>query len=131
LTAVLAERLEGLTLIYFTSDNHFDHDNTGEFINLPPEELLSKEGMGFNHKSVWATLSKNETENKPYNYFPRGRVEIRNSKAIIYANANIADEKLKHWAIKEFGLTKENGIESILLKTDMSDHYLCYLDKEV
>lgn len=34
-------------------------------------------------------------------------------------------------AIKEFGLTKENGIESILLKTDMSDHYLCYLDKEV
>lgn len=28
-------------------------------------------------------------------------------------------------------MTKENRIESVLLKTDMSEQYLCYLDKEV
>ncbi|MBQ8637029.1 MAG: hypothetical protein IJ423_03460 [Clostridia bacterium] len=106
-------------------------DNMGEFLKPLPIELLSKSGEGFNHKMAWSTLNKTKTENKPYNYFARGRVEIRNGKAIIFANANIANENLKYWAIKEFGLTKENGIESILLKTDMSDHYLCYLDKEV
>lgn len=105
-------------------------NNTGEFIKLLLEELLSKAGTGFNHKAVWTTLSKNETANKPYNHFPRGRVEIRSRKAEIHANANIADENLKRWAIKEFGLTKSNGIESVVLKSDMSDHYLCYMDKD-
>lgn len=98
------------------------------FTTVPNFELLAKSGAEFNHQAAWRTLPKRETENKPYNYYPRGRVEIRNGKAVIYANGNIADEKLLKWAINEFNLIKENGIEKVEIKADMSNHYLCHLD---
>lgn len=103
-------------------------DENGVFDNLLNMCLLSKSGKEFNHKSVWNTLPKQKTEKKPYNYYPRGRVQIKNGCAVIYANANIISDKLKKWAIEEFNLSKENGINKIMLKTDMSNHYLCYLD---
>ena len=103
-------------------------NSNGFFAEIPEFNLLAKSGTEFNHQSTWSTLSKRKTDNKPYNYYPRGRVEIRNSKAVIYANGNIADEKLLKWAIYEFNLTKENGIEKVEIKVDMSNHYLCYLD---
>ena len=90
--------------------------------------MLAKSGAEFNHQAAWSTLSKRETGNKPYNYYPRGRVEIRNSKAVIYANESIAGEKILKWSINEFNLTKKNGIEQVEMKLDMSNHYLCYLD---
>ena len=105
-------------------------NSDGFFIVVPDFELLAKSGTEFNHQSAWSTLPKRETGNKPYNYYPRGRVEIRNGKAVIYANGNIADEKLLKWAINEFNLIKENGIEKVEIKADMSNHYLCYLDRE-
>ncbi len=102
----------------------------GDFIVMPDFELLARSGKEFNHQAAWSTLTKRETENKPYNYYPRGRVEIRKGKAIIFANGNIADDKLRQWAAKEFNLTEENGIQQVAVKADMSRHYLCYLDKE-
>ena len=105
-------------------------NSNGFFIIVPDFELLAKSGAEFNHQAAWSTLPKRETENKPYNYYPRGRVEIRNSKAVIYANGNIVDDRLREWAINEFNLIEENGIEKVKLKTDMSNHYLCYLDRK-
>ena len=105
-------------------------DASGIFIEQPERELLSKSEKDFNHKKAWITLPKKITNNKPFDYYPRGRVEIKNGKAIIFANGNIADENLKCWAINEYGLTEENGINSITLIVDMSDHYLCHLDRE-
>lgn len=103
-------------------------DSNGLFVTVPDHRLLAKSGMEFNHKAAWCTLPKRETDKKPYNYYPRGRVEIRNGKVVIYANGNIADEKLLKWAINEFNLTEENGIEKVEIKADMSNHYLCNLD---
>lgn len=104
-------------------------NSNGFFIVVPDFELLAKSGTEFNHQAAWSTLPKRETGNKPYNYYPRGRVEIRNGKAVIYANGNIADDKLLKWAINEFNLIKENGIEKVEIKVDMSNHYLCHLDR--
>ena len=103
-------------------------DSNGLFVTVPDFNLLAKSGKEFNHQAAWNTLSKRETKDKPYNYYPRGRVEIRNGKVVIYANGNIADEKLLKWAINEFNLTEENGIEKVEIKADMSSHYLCHLD---
>lgn len=105
-------------------------NSNGFFTVVPDFELLAKSSAEFNHQAAWSKLSKRETENKPYNYYPRGRVEIRNGKAVLYANGNIADEKLLKWAINKFNLIKENGIEKVEIKADMSNHYLCYLDRE-
>ena len=102
----------------------------GLFTELPDFRCLAKSGKEFNHQATWKTLSKTETEGKEYNYYPRGRVQIKRGKAIIYANGNIASDKLLNWAIREFNLSKENGINLITIKSDMSNHYLCYLDKE-
>jgi hypothetical protein len=103
-------------------------NHNGEFIELLKPEFLSKSGLEFNHKAVWNALPKPDTENKQYNYFPRGRVQIRNGSAVIYANANIANDRIKEWAVKEFNLLKSNGIADVKIKADMSKHYLCYLD---
>jgi len=103
-------------------------NSNGFFTIVPDFKLLAKSGTEFNHQAAWSTLPKRETGNKLYNYYPRGRVEIRNSKAVIYANGNIADEKLLKWTINQFNLTKENGIEKVEIKADMSNHYLCHLD---
>ena len=103
-------------------------DANGVFIELPNMSLLSRSGEEFNHQAAWNTFPKQKTENKPYNYYPRGRVQIKNGYAVIYANANIISDKLRKWAVGEFNLSKENGINNAILKADMSNHYLCYLD---
>lgn len=59
----------------------------------------------------------------PWDYFPRGRVEIRNNKAIIFINPNIIICDLyKQRIIKEF------HSESIEVKVivDNSAHYHCH-----
>ena len=105
-------------------------DINGNFIDLSSinPDTLSKNETNFNHQKVWQTLDKRITGNKPYNYYPRGRVEIKNGKAVIYANVSIATEQLKNRVISEFNLTKENGIVTVTLKADGSEHYKSYLE---
>ena len=68
------------------------------------------------------------THNKTYNYYPRGRVEIKRHKATIYLNPNIATEDVLGFLIEKFGLTSDNGITGVIMKADGSDHYKCHLD---
>lgn len=96
-----------------------------DYINL---DYSSKDGNNFNHKNTWNKLSKRETDNKSFDYYPRGRVEINNSKAIIYCNPNIANDELKNWCIDKFNLNKYNGINKVTINADYSNHYKCYLD---
>ena len=100
-------------------------DIQGDFTDVSSINIgaLSKSKENFNHQKAWQTLDRSVTENKPYNYYPRGRVEIRNSNAVIYANPTIATEELKEWAVSAFNLTEENGIKKVILKADGSNHY--------
>ena len=46
---------------------------------LETTEFTSKNGDNFNHKAEWERLPKKITGGKAYNYYPRGRVEIKQS----------------------------------------------------
>ena len=78
-------------------------------------EFSSKSGKNFNHRKEWCVFNIP----LPYNYYPRGRVEIKNGKAIIFLNPTLCTDEIKS-AIKEhFGLHKIR----IEWKADGSYHY--------
>lgn len=88
----------------------------------------AKSGTTYNHENTWKLLSKQITQGKPFNYYPRGRVEITNQKAIIYLSPHIATEEVKNWVIDKFNLNSLNNIKTVKLIADGSSHYKCYLD---
>lgn len=87
------------------------------------KEGIEKSGDTYNHKMLWNYL---KPYNKSFDYYPRGRVDI-NSKgiAIIYMNYNI-DEKFIPKIKDVFKITSEP-----ILRYDYSNHYKCYLDKDI
>lgn len=115
-----------------------DIDNSFIYFDVPCDvtgnptaidALNAKSGKTYNHELTWKTLNRNITDNKPFNYFPRGRVEIAHGKATIYCNPLIATEQLVDVCKNKFNLNTFNGIKSIRLVADGSEHYKCYLDE--
>ena len=104
-------------------------DSNGEITTL---EFVSnaKSGTTYNHENTWKQLSKKETQGKPFNYFPRGRVQIANGKATVFLSPHILTDEIKHWIIDKFNLTSLNGIKQVKFVADGSNHYKCYLDNE-
>lgn len=83
---------------------------------------VAKSGNTYNHKRLWNDV-KPRGCSKPYNYYPRGRVDITNrGKAIIYMNPNIMDDWIPYIR-QEFGIREQPTI-----RYDFSEHYKCYLD---
>lgn len=93
---------------------------------LSDSNITSKD---INHKRLWERLDSVVTEGYPYNYYPRGRVELRHGKALIFCSTHICTEELKSLITERFGLTEENGIKEVVLKADGSAHYQCELDR--
>lgn len=91
-------------------------------------DLNAKSGTTYNHERTWLQLSSKYTQNKPFNYYPRGRVEIANDKATIYLSPHIATDEVKQWCIDKFNLTPIHGITKVRLVADGSAHYKCHLD---
>ncbi len=88
--------------------------------------LSSKSKTNFNHKIEWKRLDKETTQNKPFDYYPRGRVEFTYNKVLvakIYLNPILCTEDIKQKIIEAFGLTKENGASKIIFIADESFHY--------
>lgn len=100
----------------------------GDVISPNLYHLNSKNGDNYNHKIVWSELSSRDTHNKPFNYYPRGRVEVNRGKATIYANPHICTDEVLDWIIDKFNLTKANGITKVVMNPDGSEHYKCHLD---
>ena len=111
--------------LYFT----IPCDASGENVNDSEIEFTSRNGISYNHENTWKKLDSKTTDNKPFNYYPRGRVEIRNGKATIYCSPHIYGEELKSWCIDKFNLTGPNGIKKVIMNADNSEHYHCYLDR--
>lgn len=103
-------------------------DINGEVQNDLDYNFSSNNGRTYNHEKLWKKLSPKITDNKKFDYYPRGRVEINRGKAIIYCSPYIACDELKDWCIDKFNLTAFNGIKSIRIVSDGSSHYKCFLD---
>ena len=104
--------------------------DTNELLSLPYDEsnydtyssARSKNGLTFTHKKLWPEIS-GTYKKYPYNYFPRGRVEVDNKgRSVIYMNPNIPNSAINEIKI-EFGILNEP-----IIKYDNSSHYKCYLD---
>ena len=89
---------------------------------------LAKSGDTYNHERYWKSMPKAITHGKPFDYYPRGRVEIAHGKATIYLNPHIAIVAVEQFVAATFGLTVDNGVTRVITKADGSKHYRCYLD---
>ena len=100
----------------------------GNLLACPFEEGetvgLSKSGDNFNHKLLWEHVRPRGC-NKPFDYYPRGRVEISNKgKPIVYMNRNIGEDVIEQ-IMQAFDLQ-----ERPVIHYDGSEHYKCYLDRQ-
>ncbi len=80
-----------------------------------------------NHKRFWKTLPRTVTGGKPYNYYPRGRVELRREKlhrkkAIVYLHPQLCMPEIYGQIRKAFLLPDEMPVS---FKADGSQHYSC------
>ena len=97
----------------------------GELLAFPFDENdtegVAKSGNTYNHKLLWEAK---KPCNKPFDYYPRGRVEITKSGEVkIFMNPNIGEELIPLIKIA-FGITTEPKIIY-----DRSEHYKCHFDK--
>ncbi|MBQ0092792.1 MAG: hypothetical protein KBS45_05650, partial [Clostridiales bacterium] len=57
---------------------------------------------------------------KPFNFYPRGRVEIKNGKVTVYLNPSLNTDTIRSLIISEFELA---DMPDITFKSDGSKHY--------
>ena len=89
----------------------------------PPTVFSSKSRANFNHKVEWEKLDRSIRRGVAYNYFPRGRVEVRNGKVTIYLNPDINQDHILRAIRKAFGLGDTDELAEIVVKSDGSWHY--------
>lgn len=88
-----------------------------------PEGIAKSENT-YNHKKLWDSL-KPAGRHVPFDYYPRGRVEITNQNVpVIYMSPHIGTE----W-VGQIMLAFEIPTVPVI-RYDYSMHYHCYLDKE-
>ena len=86
-------------------------------------EGLSKSGTNYNHKFLWESVRPANCS-KAFDYYPRGRVEIRKKGAVVFMSPHIGTEYVPK-IMECFGLTEKPRIHY-----DGSRHYRCHLDAE-
>lgn len=89
---------------------------------IEPVEFSSKSGENFNHKLEWKKLKSSVTSGHSFDYYPRGRVEIKSSKAMVFLNPTINNEDITSMIIEKFGLSSVD-LTSVKFKSDGSRHY--------
>ena len=83
---------------------------------------ISKSGDSYVHRKIWKKIKPQKCR-YPYNYYPRGWVEITSKNlCILYMNPNIGEGYINE-IMKKFGL---ESVEKIIY--DNSSHYRSYLD---
>ena len=95
-------------------------------VALEEVEYSSKSGDNFNHRAEWAKLPRSVTNGQPYNYYPRGRVEIKNNKATVYQNPILDQTPIMEMINDEFGLNCTTMLARYV--NDGSEHYGYIMD---
>ncbi len=91
---------------------HCDADGESD----QPIDYSSKSGQNFNHKAEWQKLSRSVTGGQPFNYYPRGRVEIKYGNAIIYLNPDLNNATFLNKIMEDFELKEQKDLKSISVK---------------
>ncbi len=76
--------------------------------------------VGNNHRRFWKTLPHSLTGGMPYNYFPRGRVELRHGKAVVYLHPSLCTPGIDIRIRLAFSLPDEVPLP---FKADGNRHY--------
>lgn len=97
-------------------------------VALENANYSSKSGENFNHKAEWEKFTKSITKGYPFNYYPRGRVEVKNGKVKIFISSVLC-------RFDVFGLitdTFELNNDDVTIReiADNSDHYKYLTDFE-
>lgn len=87
-----------------------------------PAQFSSKSGNSFNHRLEWERIDRKNTKGQSFDYYPRGRVEIKNGKATVFLNPILNKECIVSKVIDEFSLRTEE-LTSVRIKSDGSNHY--------
>ena len=82
--------------------------------------LNSKNKDNYNHCKTWNNLPYELTRSKPFNYYPRGRIEIKKNKCKIFLNPSLNKEEIINYIIGKFELKE---IKNIKIIEDYSYHY--------
>ena len=90
----------------------------------------SKKGDSFSHERSWPLATESLSQricNRPWNHFPRGRVEIANGKATVYYNPVLSE-----WADFETAVVREFELDGFPMRfvPDYSSHYESKGDKD-
>jgi hypothetical protein len=79
-------------------------DGAPEAADLP---YNSRRGDSFTHRATWEEAAREqprEIRSKPWDHFPRGRVEIRAGRATVYHNPALGSPEFERRIREEFGL---------------------------
>ena len=87
-------------------------------IHPAPPQYSSKHGDNFNHKLEWGKYG----DKLPFNYYPRGRIEVKNGRIKIFASSTIvASEEYKEAVCRAFHYRPDR--KDITWIADDSEHY--------
>ena len=86
--------------------------------------IATEARTGIHHEEVWETLADSATTGKPFDYYPRGKVEIVNKQAVIYLPPALDRFDIHDLLLREFGLA---GQPVVLCKVVADDTYGSYL----
>ena len=87
------------------------------------------DGSNTSHKNAWArvryhmNMEGDKRFKCDYNYYPRGRVVVRNDKATVYLNRHIATDEVLAKVNNTFGLTAPK------IHAEGGEHYKCFIDR--
>lgn len=92
---------------------------------LEAADFSAKSGENFNHRAEWARLPRSVTGGLPFDYWPRGRVEIRRGRATVFLHPSLNRESVLRLIRSAFRLDGEIPVRAV---SDGSAHYHCEVD---
>ena len=88
-------------------------------------QLDSKNVDDYNHKITWQQLDGKLTKRKPFNFYPRGRISIKNSKCFIFINPLLNTKEIIGYLVDSYNLKSFADSNKLKVIEDYSEHYKC------
>lgn len=93
---------------------------------LKSADFSSVSGKNFNYRAEWEKLPPELTQGKPFDYYPMGRVEIKDRKVTVYCHPSLTQSPYRLMITGEFGVPSA----TTRFVADGSIHYQARKDTE-